>query len=129
MVLFSRYSTSSCFLFFGVRSRVPSSRGGALQATPNLGCPGEHCVNWDQVTPGPAGGELGGNGPVSHASQPTPRPALRTGRGLTRPLVAIIKPLRDSTLRATTCILQLVLLIKPHTIRGHDTRRQDDGEI
>lgn len=90
MVVFCRYGTSSRFLFFGIRSRIPSSRGGALQATPLLRCLGEHCVNWDKVTPGPAGGELGGHSPVSHASQTTPRPALRTGRGLTHPLVAII---------------------------------------
>lgn len=90
MVLFCRYSTSSCFLFFGVSSCISGSRGGALQATPLLSCLGEHCVNWDQVTPGPAGGELGGHSAISHASQTTPRPALRTGRGLIYPLVAII---------------------------------------
>lgn len=81
----ARYGSSPRLLFSSVCSLLPGPGGGALQATPLLGHLGEHCGNWDQVTPGPAGRELGGHCPLSPAPQPTPRPADRTGRGLARP--------------------------------------------
>lgn len=124
-MLFCRYSTSSCFLFFGVRSRNRGSRGGALQASPLFCCLGEHCVNWDQVTPGPAGGELGGHGSVSHASQTTPRPALRTGRGLTRPLVTIINHWETWHCAPLTTHRDSSCYSNP-TPSGGVTRRQDE---
>ncbi|KAI2665532.1 Calcium/calmodulin-dependent protein kinase type 1D [Labeo rohita] len=72
-----KYCPSPHFLFPGISCFLLHLRGGALQATPSLRRVGEHSANWDQVTPGSAGRELGGHRPVSPAPQPAPRPAVQ----------------------------------------------------